>query len=105
MMIWIVLAFVGVLVAAGILLKHIHMLAQAKRTVEEMRSEFIALVSFELRTPLFVVQESVDIVFEELKNSLSKEHSALIQTALERLQRLHVLIHDVLDDQQRILKK
>lgn len=67
------------------------------RHVERLKAEFISTVSHELRTPLTSIQGSLGLLTGGLGGELSAQASSLLEIAHNNVQRLLLLINDILD--------
>ena len=67
----------------------------ARKEIERMKNEFIAVVSHELRTPLSSIVGSLGLI--DAMTNLSTEAKTLVRVARENSQRLVRLINDILD--------
>lgn len=66
----------------------------------EMKSQFISTVSHELRTPLAAIKEGLDIVLEGIAGKVKKKQKKFLELAKRNVDRLSMLINDVLDFQK-----
>lgn len=66
----------------------------------EMKSQFISTVSHELRTPLAAMKEGIAIVLDEVAGKLNGKQKKFLGIAKRNVDRLDVLISDVLDFQK-----
>jgi PAS domain S-box-containing protein len=67
----------------------------ARKEIERMKDEFIAVVSHELRTPLSSIVGSLGLL--DVTTNLSAETKTLVRVARDNSQRLVRLINDILD--------
>ncbi|MFP4472624.1 MAG: PAS domain S-box protein [Candidatus Omnitrophota bacterium] len=65
-----------------------------------MKAEFISIVSHELRTPLTAIKESINIVIEDEDSGINDSQKHFLSIAKRNVDRLGVLINDVLDYQK-----
>lgn len=78
-----------------------HKKAQEKvRKMIDVKSGFISIVAHELRTSLAAIREGVAIVFEGMAGRLNKKQKKFLKIAKRNVDRLNVLINDVLDFQK-----
>jgi len=68
-----------------------------RRTVERMKSEFVATVSHELRTPLTAILGSLGLILGGVAGEVSEQTRSLIEVARANSERLVRLINDILD--------
>jgi len=66
------------------------------KEIDEMKSDFIAKVSHEFRTPLTSMTMSLDILGDELVGTLNVEQHDIIDTSKQDARRLSKLIRDLL---------
>jgi|GEM_PF-2883872 PAS domain S-box/PAS domain S-box/PAS domain S-box/PAS domain S-box len=74
--------------------------ADALRSSTEIKSKFTSMVSHELRSPMSVIKESINLVLEGLVGSVSVEQKDVLETAKNNIDRLSRLINNVLDFQK-----
>lgn len=67
------------------------------KNLDRMKSEFVAMVSHELRAPLAVIQQQLDILLAGMAGELGGRQRELLQKAGRRVQGLLDLIKDLLD--------
>lgn len=65
--------------------------------LDQLKSEFVMIVSHELKTPLTSINMSIDLIRESLGDKLNPSESELLDIAKEDILRLRALIHDLLD--------
>jgi PAS domain S-box-containing protein len=65
--------------------------------LEKMKSEFVSVVSHELKTPLTTMQASLSLLDEKFIDPASKEGEEAISIATEGVDRLVRLVDDILD--------
>lgn len=68
-----------------------------QRELDRMKSQFVANVTHELRTPLIAIQKSIDILFNKKAGNISETQEQFLSLAARNLKRLRVLIDDLLD--------
>jgi PAS domain S-box-containing protein len=69
----------------------------AIKVVDRLKSEFVAKVSHELRSPLSTIHEQLAVVLSDMADQSSSAHTHLISRAKEKTQGLISLIGDLLD--------
>ena len=66
----------------------------------EMKSKFTSMASHELRSPLGVIKEGINLVLEGLAGNINDEQRDLLDTAKRNTDRLGRLINNILDFQK-----
>lgn len=74
-------------------------ITESKR-IERMKSEFVSTVSHELRTPLTSIRGSLGLVVAGVAGEIPDKAMNLLQLASNNVERLGVLINDLLDMQK-----
>ncbi|MCX5666828.1 MAG: response regulator [Candidatus Omnitrophica bacterium] len=74
--------------------------AEVIKASAEMKSKFASMVSHELRSPMAVIKESINLVLEGLLGSVTLEQKDVLGTAKSNIDRLGRLINNVLDFQK-----
>lgn len=67
------------------------------KELDRLKSEFVMIVSHELKTPLTSINMSIDLLRESLGNSLKDGDMELILIAKDEINRLRFLVNDLLD--------
>ena len=83
----------GSLLGVVLLLRDVTRLAELDR----LKSEFVMTASHELRTPLTSIGMSIDLLLETAPKKLDAKEQQLLSAAHEDLQRLKVLVNNLLD--------
>ncbi len=83
----------GPLLGVVLLLRDVTRLAELDR----LKSEFVMTASHELRTPLTSIGMSIDLLLESAPKKLDGKEQQLLAAAHEDLQRLKVLVNNLLD--------
>jgi len=83
----------GNFIAAVIVLRDI----TEQKHVEKMKSEFICNITHELRTPLTSIKNSIGILSSQVAGSLTEDQEEFISITKRNVERLRLLINDVLD--------
>jgi signal transduction histidine kinase len=74
----------------------------AEKLIEtmELKSQFISTVSHELRTPLTAIREGINIILEGMAGRVKKKQKNFLELAKRNVDRLSMLINNVLDIQK-----
>jgi NtrC-family two-component system sensor histidine kinase KinB len=83
----------GVLIGVVLLLRDVTRLTELDR----LKSEFVMTASHELRTPLTSIGMSIDLLMESGRKKLDDKEQELLSAAHEDVQRLKVLVNNLLD--------
>jgi len=67
------------------------------KEIDRMKSELVAMVSHELRAPLAVIRQQVDVLLEGLAGPINLKQAHILQRAQYRVQGLLDLINQLLD--------
>jgi two-component system, OmpR family, phosphate regulon sensor histidine kinase PhoR len=67
------------------------------KELEKMKSEFIAMVTHELRAPITVVEQQLNVILNKLAGELTEKQEELLLRAKERTKGVLTLIKDLLD--------
>ncbi|MFC1496321.1 ATP-binding protein [Candidatus Margulisiibacteriota bacterium] len=67
------------------------------RKLDRLKYDFIATISHELRTPVTVISESINLIKDSKVGNLSKEQGECVDLAERNLRRLNKLVDNVLD--------
>lgn len=67
------------------------------KELDRLKSEFVMIVSHELKTPLTSLNMSIDLIRESLGENPAPQHAELLRIAKEDINRLKLLISDLLD--------
>lgn len=67
------------------------------REVERLKSEFVTAASHELRTPLTSIAMSIGLLREHAAERFSERDATLLQAAEEEVDRMKVLVNDLLE--------
>lgn len=65
--------------------------------LERLKSEFISIVSHELKTPLTSINSSVDIILKGMTGEISEATEKFLNLAKSNVKRLSAIIYDLLD--------
>jgi PAS domain S-box-containing protein len=68
-----------------------------EKTIDRMKTEFIAVASHELRTPMTSVKGSIDLILSGATGEISGDTQELLEIARKGCDRLVRLINDILD--------
>ena len=79
----------------------VHKEAEKKlKETTEIKSQFISIVSHELRTPLTCIKEGVAIVLDGVAGEINEKQKHFLDLANRNINRLAMLVNDVLDFQK-----
>jgi len=67
------------------------------RSLDRLKSEFVAVVSHEIRTPITSIKGAVELLSDDRFFTISDEQAKLLRIAQANTERLLVLISDILD--------
>jgi PAS domain S-box-containing protein len=67
------------------------------KELDKMKSEFIAMVTHELRTPIAAVEQQLTVILNKMAGEITEKQEQLLQRAKERTRGLLNLIKDLLD--------
>jgi len=67
------------------------------KELEKMKSEFIAMVTHELRAPITVVEQQLSVILNKLAGELTGKQEEILLRAKERTRGVLTLIKDLLD--------
>jgi len=68
-----------------------------EKELNQRKSDFVANVSHELKSPLSIIKEDLNMILEEGGKDISNEQKALLEMGLRNINRLVRLIMDLLD--------
>jgi two-component system phosphate regulon sensor histidine kinase PhoR len=68
-----------------------------QKEVEDLKSEFVSKVSHELRTPLMAIQYALSLLDDQMAGSMSEDAQAFVSLTRRNLERLNLLVSDLLD--------
>lgn len=68
-----------------------------EKAIDRMKSEFIAIASHELRTPMTSIKGSIDLILSGAAGDVSNDGQELLEIAQKGCERLIRLINDILD--------
>ncbi|MBI2083476.1 MAG: AAA family ATPase [Deltaproteobacteria bacterium] len=73
---------------------------EALEGLSRIKDEFITMVTHELRTPLAVVTEGLDLTLEKISDLLNQEQAEILTRVKKNIKRLGRMINNVLDFQK-----
>ncbi len=68
-----------------------------QKELDQLKSDFVSKVSHELRTPLITVRNSLDLILGKSTGPLSEKQEKFLNIAQRNLERLALLVDDILD--------
>jgi len=68
-----------------------------QKELEQMKADFLAKVTHELRTPLVAMDKSLSLLLDKSTGDVSEDQQELLSIAQRNLKRLNYLINDLLD--------
>jgi len=68
-----------------------------EKEISEMKSEFVSMVSHELRSPLTSIREAVSQVYQGLLGDLNEEQKEFLRISMEESNRLGMIVNELLD--------
>ncbi len=68
-----------------------------QKDLDQMKSGFVANVSHELRTPLVAIEKSIALIMNGTAGAVPEQQKQLLELAGRNIQRLNVLINDLLE--------
>ncbi|MFA5143527.1 MAG: ATP-binding protein [Candidatus Omnitrophota bacterium] len=69
-----------------------------QKELDQLKSDFVSKVSHELRTPIITVQNAVALLLGGSLGDITKEQENFLSIAKRSLQRLSLLVNDLLDE-------
>lgn len=66
------------------------------KTLNQLRSDFIIMMSHELKTPLTSIQEGIGLILDEVDGPINKEQESTLEIVRDNIKRLSNLIQNVL---------
>lgn len=70
------------------------------RRLESLRDDLLAMIVHDLRSPLTIILGTLEVLAEDLRDTLAPEHTHAIDVAIRAARRQMDLIHDLLDLQR-----
>jgi len=67
------------------------------KELDKMKSEFIAMVTHELRAPIAAVEQQLTVILNKMAGEITEKQGQLLSRAKERIKGLLTLIKDLLD--------
>ena len=68
-----------------------------QKELEKLKSDFVANVTHELRTPLVIIQQNLAVLTESVTGKLDEDQKRFFNNAASNAERLRSLINDMLD--------
>jgi PAS domain S-box-containing protein len=76
---------------------HVFRDVSREKEIDRMKSEFIAVASHELRTPMTSIKGSVDLILSGLAGPISRDTQDLLEISKKSVDRLIRMINEILD--------
>lgn len=76
---------------------HLRKSNEALHRLNEMKSDFVSMVTHELRTPMTVVRGRIDLILAQDYGAINEEQRRSLQVAVEHIDRLARMIDNLLD--------
>lgn len=71
--------------------------AEALRRLDALRSDFLATVSHDLRTPITLIKTSADLLLQDVSAGLTQIQKRLVETVSRNTLRLNAFVEEILD--------
>ena len=68
-----------------------------EKQIEEIKSQFVSLVTHELRTPVVAIQKSLELIDSGVTGAVNEDQKRFLEISKLNLARLNSLINDLLD--------
>ena len=68
-----------------------------EKEIEKMKNEFISSISHEIKTPLAIIKEAINLVVDEIPGKIVEPQRDVLTTAQKNIGRLSNIIGDLLD--------
>ena len=68
-----------------------------RKRIEQMKTEFVATISHELRAPLTEIRSAIEATLSQARNTIPESVQAMLESANRHGERLYSLINDLLD--------
>ncbi|MCQ9204866.1 MAG: ATP-binding protein [Omnitrophica bacterium] len=65
--------------------------------LSQLKSEFVAVISHELETPLAIAKETLGLISDQIAGPINKRQKELLQEIKGSMERLNLMIYDLLD--------
>ncbi len=68
-----------------------------EKEIEAMKNEFVSMVSHELRAPLTIIGEGINIILDRVTGQINNEQEKILNMAKSNIERLSRIINSLLD--------